>query len=150
MFKGHKAAFSSLPFCQTSFAKFWFLAKRNVLYPQSLFILNISLVHIFLAQDEFDMVLKLSREISRGDNVRKRLSWEPEEVIFKQRSSNKEEMGSCAGGGERGEQLSPPQQQGANGGVRLSTPQDVSFRPSDIALFPDIKWDHLCNSALKV
>lgn len=51
-----------------------FLAKAGVLYSEPLFILNISLVHIFLAQDEFDMVLKLSREISQGDNVRNRLS----------------------------------------------------------------------------
>lgn len=74
MFKECRAAISSFLSCQTAFAKLLFLAKAGVLYSESLFTLNISLVHIFPARDEFDMVLKLSREISGGDNVGNRSS----------------------------------------------------------------------------
>lgn len=75
IFKGFKA-FISFPLVKHYFLTSGFLTKADVLYPKSLFIVNILLVHILVAWDAFDLILKLSREIRGRDQLEADcLSW---------------------------------------------------------------------------
>lgn len=75
IFKGFMA-FISFPLVKHYFLTSGFLTKADILYPTSLFILNVFLVHILVAWDAFDLILKLSREIRGRDQLEADcLSW---------------------------------------------------------------------------